>query len=78
MLKTLFILFHSLRFIVKSINLDVEDAFTISGTYATSDYYYKMTFSSVSDTEILLEVVAIYIDEYSEDKVITDYYVLSR
>lgn len=65
--------FHS-----ESINLDVEDAFTISGTYATSDYYYKMTFSSISDTEILLEVVAIYIDEYSEDKVITDYYVLSR
>lgn len=60
------------------INLNVEDAYTISGTYATSDYYYKMTFSSISDTEILLEVVAIYIDEYSEDKEITDYYILSR
>ena len=60
------------------IDLAAEDSHTMVGGYETSIYGYELTFSSITDTKMILEIKKILGSEYYEDTITTEYYVLER
>ena len=52
--------------------------YTLTGVYKTSSYAYELAFTSINNTQIVLEVKSILSSAYLNDYVTTSYYVLYK
>ena len=63
----------------KLIDLNPINEYTLTGLFETTTYAYEITFTSISDAQIIAEIKRISDSTYSgSDVVTTDYYILER
>jgi hypothetical protein len=62
----------------KYIDIAPDGSYLLSGSYEAGSYGYELTFCSITDRKIILEIKKIYDSTYGSDTVTTNYDVFDR